>query len=214
MPAKKNNSNAKEYSASLKEGIVSPMPVAIEPMLSTLVSEPPLEQGWLYEMKWDGFRAVAYLNNGTVDIRSRNNKSFNEKYYPLYAALQNWTINAVVDGELLVLNEQGLPDFSALQLWRSEADGELIYYLFDILWLEGLSLMHLPLEQRRRVLSHIVPKDHPYIRISESLQDSGMEAFRQAKGLHLEGVMAKRSGSPCSFNTSSSPSTTALMVQF
>ena len=196
MPAKKNNSNAKEYSAILKEGIVSPMPVAIEPMLSTLVSEPPLEEAWLYEMKCDGFRAVAYLNNGTVDIRSRNNKSFNEKYYPLYAALQNWTINAVVDGELLVLNEQGLPDFSALQLWRSEADGELIYYLFDILWLEGLSLMHLPLEQRRRVLSHIIPKDHPYIRISESLQDSGMEAFRQAKGLHLEGVMAKRSGSP------------------
>jgi len=196
MPLKKNNSDAKEYSAILKEGILSPMPVAIEPMLSTLVSEPPAEQGWLYEMKWDGFRAVAYLNNGTVDIRSRNNKSFNEKYYPLYAALQKWTINAVVDGELLVLNEQGLPDFSALQLWRSEADGELIYYVFDILWLEGLSLMHLPLEQRRKVLSHIVPEDHPYIRISESLQDSGAEAFKHAKGLHLEGVMAKRSGSP------------------
>jgi bifunctional non-homologous end joining protein LigD len=145
-------------------------------------------------MKWDGYRAVSYLN-GTVDIRSRNNKSFNEKYYPLYNALKQWRVNAVLDGELVVVNREGMPDFSALQLWRSEADGELIYYLFDILWLEGKSLQQLPLEERRAVLQSIVPKDHPFIRVSEILKDDGVEAFAQAKGLHLEGVMAKRAGS-------------------
>jgi bifunctional non-homologous end joining protein LigD len=163
-------------------------------MLATLVTEPVEDKGWLYEMKWDGYRAVAYLN-GSVELRSRNNKSFNEKYYPLYASLKAWGIDAVVDGEIVVVNQQGIPDFSNLQLWRSEADGELLYYLFDILWLEGKSLTHLPLEERKEILKAIVPKEHPHFRISESLKDSGAQAFEQARSLQLEGVMAKRMGS-------------------
>ncbi|MDQ6609994.1 MAG: DNA ligase D [Bacteroidota bacterium] len=178
----------------LSKGVVSPIPKDIEPMLATLVNEPLAEKGWLYEMKWDGYRAISYLN-GTVDIRSRNNKSFNEKYYPLHHALKQWKINVVVDGELVVLNQEGIPDFSALQLWRSEADGVLVYYLFDILWLEGRSLQNLPLEERRTILQAIVPKDNPFIRLSETLKDDGKEAFEQARSLHLEGVMAKRVGS-------------------
>src|SRR5215207_2969446 len=83
--------------AIIKTGIPSEMPKNIEPMLATLVNEPTAAQGWFYEMKWDGYRAVSYLNNGTVDICSRNNKSFNEKYYPLYKALQQWKINIVAD---------------------------------------------------------------------------------------------------------------------
>ena len=93
------------------------------------------------------------------------------------------------------MNEHGIPDFSNLQLWRSEADGRLYYYLFDLLWLEGVSLMGLPLEERRATLKSIVPVDHPFLRVSESLKDEGKEAFSQARSLHLEGVMAKRSGS-------------------
>ena len=69
--------------AIIKKGKPSPMPQNIEPMLATLVNEPVDEKGWLYEMKWDGYRAVSYLQNGSVDIRSRNNKPFNEKFYPL-----------------------------------------------------------------------------------------------------------------------------------
>ena len=78
-----------------------------------LVGAPFSREGWVFEPKWDGYRAIAYLN-GEVNIRSRNNKSFNEKYYPLYNALKKWNINAVVDGELVVVNKEGLPDFSAL----------------------------------------------------------------------------------------------------
>ena len=186
---------SKEINALVKKGEPSPMPEAIEPMLATLVSEPVKESGWFYEMKWDGYRAVAYINNSAVDLLSRNKKSFNKKYYPLYESLKEWGIQAVLDGEIVVVNENGVPDFSNLQLWRSEADGQLLYYLFDILWLHGFSLINLPIEDRRAILKSVVPPNHPHLRVSESLKDGGEEAFKQAKSLHLEGVMAKRSGS-------------------
>jgi bifunctional non-homologous end joining protein LigD len=185
----------KTASDILKKGKRSPMPKNIEPMLATLVNEPVKEEGWVYEMKWDGYRAVAYMQNGKVDICSRNNKSFNQKFYPLHEALQQWNINAVIDGEIVVVNEHGVPGFSDLQLWRSEADGQLLYYLFDILWLEGFSVMHLPLEERKQLLKVILPKENPHLRISEILKDDGEEAFELAKQLHLEGVMAKKAGS-------------------
>jgi bifunctional non-homologous end joining protein LigD len=185
----------KTASDILKKGKRSPMPKNIEPMLATLVNEPVKEEEWVYEMKWDGYRAVAYMQNGKVDICSRNNKSFNQKFYPLHEALQQWNINAVIDGEIVVVNEHGVPGFSDLQLWRSEADGQLLYYLFDILWLEGFSVMHLPLEERKHLLKVILPKENPHLRISEILKDNGEEAFELAKQLHLEGVMAKKSGS-------------------
>lgn len=171
------------------------MPTNVEPMLATLVNEPVNEDGWMYEMKWDGYRALAYLQNGKVNICSRNNKSFNEKFYPLYETLRQWNINAVVDGEIVVVNEHGIPGFSDLQLWRSEDDGQLLYYLFDVLWIEGFSVMHLPLEQRKQLLKTILPEENPYLRISEILKDSGDDAFELARQLHLEGVMAKKSGS-------------------
>ena len=185
----------KEIKSLLRKAPKAPMPENIEPMLATLVDEPVTEQGWLYEMKWDGYRAVAYLGNKT-ELRSRNNKSFNEKYYPLYESLQKWGIKAVLDGELVVVNEQGLPDFAGLQQWRSEADGELLYYIFDILWLDGHLLTDLPLEARKQILKALVPTNHPHFRLSETLTDNGAAAFEHAKSLHLEGVMAKQTGSP------------------
>jgi bifunctional non-homologous end joining protein LigD len=192
---KKSTSFNKTAMAILQKAIPSPIPKNIEPMLATLVNEPIDEKGWLYEMKWDGYRAVSYINNGTVNICSRNNKSFNKKYYPLHDELMTWNINAVVDGEIVVVNEEGIPDFSNLQLWRSEDDGQLLYYLFDILWLDGRSVMHLPLEERKKLLKAIAPSNSPHIRVSESIEDSGKEAFAHAQSLHLEGVMAKKAGS-------------------
>src|SRR4051812_24905969 len=97
----------KSTDAVLKNGILSPFPTGISPMLATLVDKPFDEPGWIYEVKWDGYRAIAYLNNGSIDIRSRNNKSFNEKFYPVFDALKKWKINAVVDGEIIVVNEKG-----------------------------------------------------------------------------------------------------------
>lgn len=192
---KRNAHWNKSIIAILEKGKSSSIPKDIEPMLATLVTEPIDEKGWLYEMKWDGYRAMSYINNSTVNICSRNNKSFNKKYYPLHEDLKKWNINAVVDGEIVVVNEQGIPDFGNLQLWRSEDDGQLLYYLFDILWLDGISVMHLPLEERKNLLRAIALTNSHHIRISESMKDGGKEAFAQAQSLHLEGVMAKKSGS-------------------
>jgi len=115
----------------LKKGKRSPFHLGIQPMLATLVDKPFDEEGWLYEVKWDGYRALAFLNNGEVDIRSRNNKSFNEKFYPVYNALQEWRINAVVDGEIIVVTEKGISNFGDLQTWRSEQMANW-YFIFSI----------------------------------------------------------------------------------
>jgi bifunctional non-homologous end joining protein LigD len=163
-------------------------------MLATLVDKPFDEEGWMYEIKWDGYRAIAYLNKGAVEIQSRNTKSFNEKFYPVYNALRRWKINAVLDGEIIVADDKGISSFGDLQNWRSEADGELMYYLFDVLWLDGEDLTQLPLVKRREILKSIAPSIDN-IRISESFNTGAAEFFDVAKKLELEGIIAKKEDS-------------------
>ncbi len=167
------------------------MPSGIKPMLATLVDKPFDEEGWLYEVKWDGYRAIVYLNDGTVDMRSRNNKSFDEKFYSIHKALQQWKINAVIDGEIVVTNDKGISSFSSLQNWRSEADGDLVFYMFDILWLEGEDLTGLTLTQRKEILQKNVPSINN-IRFSESFNAGATEFFEVAKKINLEGIIAKK----------------------
>ena len=80
-------------------------------MLATLVDKPFDREGWLYEVKWDGYRALGFMKKGKVDLKSRNDKSFVEKFYPVTAALKEWNINAIVDGEVAVLDENGISNF-------------------------------------------------------------------------------------------------------
>ena len=178
----------------LQKGVKSPFPQDVKPMLATLIDQPFDDAGWLYEVKWDGYRALAYMNEGAVDIRSRNNKSFNEKFYPVYEALQQWKIKTVLDGEIVVVNDKGVPDFSGLQTWRSEADGQLAFYIFDILWLDGYDLMNLPLVDRRNILRTVV-QPNATIKLSENFEATGSEFFALADKLGLEGIMAKKADS-------------------
>jgi bifunctional non-homologous end joining protein LigD len=170
------------------------MPADLLPMLATLVSDPLEKPGWLYEVKWDGYRAIGYVDDKSVQLRSRNNKSFNEKFYPIVQALKDWGIQAVVDGEVIVVNDKGISDFSALQGWRSEADGELQYYLFDLLWHDRTSLMDRPLEERRKQLAVILP-DSDIIKMSKTFESSGNASFELADKMGLEGVIAKKADS-------------------
>ncbi|HEX7848023.1 MAG TPA: non-homologous end-joining DNA ligase [Chitinophagaceae bacterium] len=163
-------------------------------MLATLVDQPFDEPGWLYEIKWDGYRAVALLNKGKVELISRNNKSFNEKFYPITAALKKWKINAIVDGEVVVLKKTGVAHFGSLQNWRSEVDGELTYYVFDILWLDGYDLTGLPLSRRREILKENLPDDNS-IRLSENFETSATEFLKAASKMGMEGIMAKKADS-------------------
>jgi bifunctional non-homologous end joining protein LigD len=179
---------------AVKAGRTVRMPKDLTPMLATLVDKPPAEEGWQYEVKWDGYRALAYLKKDTVELRSRNNKSFDKKFYPVYKALQEWGINAIVDGEIVVIDEKGQSSFGDLQNWRSEADGQLIYYLFDLLWLEGKDLMELTLTERRDLLKSLAPEEG-ILRISENFQTSGKEFFAAAQKMGLEGIIAKKGDS-------------------
>ncbi|HWA33674.1 MAG TPA: non-homologous end-joining DNA ligase, partial [Cyclobacteriaceae bacterium] len=163
-------------------------------MLATLVDKPFDKAGWLYEVKWDGYRALALINGKSVELKSRNDKPFDKKFYPVFDAVSRWGIDAVVDGEVVVVNDKGLSDFGALQNWRSEADGALIYYVFDILWYDGRDLTGLPLLERRKILKSVVPPDG-IIRLSETFDSSGTEFFEIAKNMGMEGIIAKKADS-------------------
>ncbi|MEP6748311.1 MAG: DNA ligase D [Bacteroidota bacterium] len=169
-------------------------PKTMKPMLATLVDKPFEDEGWLYEVKWDGYRALGLMKNGKAELISRNDKSFNEKFYPVTKALELWNINAVVDGEIVVVGDNGISNFGALQNWRSEADGELYYYVFDILWLDGKDLTDVPLRERKIILDSQVP-EHGIIKNSQVFEHSGIEFFEAAKKMGLEGIIAKKADS-------------------
>lgn len=190
----KAEARAETSKIALKGLKKAPFFKSVKPMLATLVDRPIDSPDWLYEIKWDGYRAVAFMNKKELELKSRNDKSFNEKFYPVYNALKEWKINAVIDGEIAVINENGMANFGALQNWRSEADGELIYYVFDLLWYEGHDLKGLPLTQRRHILAQLVPESS-MIKLSKAFDTSGTEFLEVAKKIGLEGIMAKRKDS-------------------
>lgn len=179
----------------MKQGKTTPVfPTNIKPMLATLTDEPFDDPEWTYEVKWDGYRALAFINGKNVELQSRNSKPFNEKFYPIRDTLANWNTQMILDGEIVVLNDKGFSDFGKLQTWRSEADGELVYYVFDLLWLEGSDLMNMPLHQRQALLEKALPTEDN-IRMSKIFKATGRESFEVAQKLGLEGIIAKKANS-------------------
>jgi bifunctional non-homologous end joining protein LigD len=204
--AKSGQSKADQQAAETDSAVIlkraprSKIPTGMKPMLATLVDAPFDDADWQYEVKWDGYRALAFINKGNVELLSRNNKSFNDKFYPIYQQMEGWKINAVIDGEILVLNEKGISKFGDLQNWRSEADGSLVFYAFDLLWYEGKNLMGLPLHQRQAVLQEILPVDDDSIRLSKVFNANGIEFYHAAEKTGLEGIIAKKKDSTYSAN--------------
>lgn len=197
VPGGKRTAAAKlpaKAAAILKKAVKRPIDKTIKPMLATLVTEPPEAEDWVFEIKWDGYRALAFLDKGHISLRSRNDKSFDEKFYPIFEALGQWGIRAVIDGEIVAVNDSGAADFGALQQWRSEADGELRYYVFDLLWYNGYDLRELSLSDRKALLRELVPAGGPIL-FSPDYQTSGKDFMRAVKDLGLEGIMAKRNSS-------------------
>ena len=181
----------KEINDSISNAKKAAFPRKIIPMLATLVDKPFDDDGWIYEVKWDGYRTVAFANKNKVDLKSRNDKSFNEKFYPIHEAIKQLGVNVVLDGEIVVIDDEGRSNFGDLQNWRSEADGELIYYVFDLLWLDGKDITPLPLIERKVVLKSIIPAEGT-IRFSENFEEKGTTFFAIAKKMGLEGIMAKK----------------------
>ncbi|MBW3538501.1 DNA ligase D [Candidatus Parcubacteria bacterium] len=171
------------------------MPRDVKPMLATLTDQPFDREGWLFEVKWDGYRAIAEVDQGKVKLYSRNLQPFNQKFPPVVAALRGLSHDAVLDGEVVALDEDGKPRFQLLQNWAkgvgSQADrGVLVYYAFDLIWLGGHDLTGLALIRRKQLLAQILPVS-PHLKISDHITERGKDFFEAARGQDLEGVMAK-----------------------
>ncbi|MEX0719354.1 MAG: DNA ligase D [Balneolaceae bacterium] len=168
----------------------------VKPMLAKKTSEIFEDPDWLYEMKWDGYRALANINEGNVQLYSRNGISFNTKFSPIVKALETIPHNAILDGEIVLLDDDGIPVFQNLQNYspESEGEGELYYYVFDLLYLNGHNIMHLSLEERKSLLPAVI-EDAPRIIYSEHMSGKAAGFFDKAIESGMEGVIAKKAGS-------------------
>jgi bifunctional non-homologous end joining protein LigD len=174
---------------------VQPMPRSIKPMLATLIREPFDHPDWVFEVKWDGYRAIAEIRDGEVALTSRNGISLGRRFPPIPLALRRFGFEAVLDGEIVVVDDRGQPDFQMLQDYQKSAIGHLLYYVFDLLHFQGHDLTHIPLIRRKELLKKILPSG-PNIKFSDHVARDGILFFRVVKEKGLEGTVAKHSRSP------------------
>lgn len=181
-------------SEELKDAPVKPMPHGIKPMLATLVREPFDHPDWVFEVKWDGYRAVAEIRDGDVSLYSRNLIALNQKFFPIVDSLRKLRFEAVLDGEIVVVDDRGHPDFQMLQDYQKSGSGHLLYYVFDLLYFQGHDLTRLPLLGRKELLKKILPSA-PKIRFSDHVWKDGVLFFNVVKEKGLEGIIAKHAQS-------------------
>jgi DNA ligase D-like protein (predicted ligase) len=167
----------------------------IEPMLLLRTDSLPSGAEWLYELKLDGYRAIAFKRNGAVHLRSRNNNDFNARYPAVVVALTHLPDNTVVDGEIVAFDQEGRPSFNALQNYGA-GSAPVVYYVFDVMVLAGQDLRREPLLRRRRLLEKkVLPKLPEPVRYSAPL-DADLPVLIQSVKVHgLEGLVAKRRSS-------------------
>jgi len=150
---------------------------------------------WLYEVKLDGYRALAVKSGGNVQLRSRNDNDFAARYANVTKALGGMPDETVIDGEVVALDQDGKPSFNALQNYGSSS-GPLLYYVFDLLILSGRDVMSETLDTRRALLEkHVLAKLDEPIRYSPELQATLPDLIRSVKAQGLEGLVAKRRSS-------------------
>jgi len=179
------------------------MPHAIRPMLATLIDEPFDDEDWLYEIKWDGYRAVAFLDGKSVRLVSRNQNDLTAAYPELHLIAEHISArNAVLDGEIVALDEAGRSSFSLMQqrtgvgeggrrIRRTRDDIPVVYYVFDVLYADGHDVTQADLEKRKQLLASIL-KRNELVRYSEHYVGNGTALFDAAAQRGLEGIIAKR----------------------
>jgi bifunctional non-homologous end joining protein LigD len=178
------------------------MPAFIPPMNATLVAAPFDDPDWLFEVKWDGFRVEAIVDKGSVRPLTRGGLDAS-RYFGSFLEPPTWIAakQAIVDGEVIAVDEAGEPDFARLQAGikgRARDNGgsrPFLYVVFDLLFIDGRSLLAEPLEERRRLLVKALRPD-PRVRFSEHIEREGISAFAAARERRLEGIMAKNRLSP------------------
>jgi bifunctional non-homologous end joining protein LigD len=164
------------------------------PTLATLAETLPKGDDWLYEVKWDGYRALGYVRGGEARLVSRNENDLTQRFSEIAKALERAVRSpeCVVDGEVCALDEQGRPSFSAMQ--QGKRDTQIVYAVFDVLEIDGVPVTDLPLEERRERLEALLDKRQRTVQVS-GFFDDGEALYDAAVEQGLEGVMAKRKGS-------------------
>ena len=166
----------------------------IRPMLSKETDTAFDDKEWLFEIKWDGYRAISEIKNGAVKLYSRNGLSFDNTYPTIFNALKKISHNAVLDGEIVVLNKDGKSNFQQLQHYEENNAVQLYYYVFDILLLNGKNVFELPLIERKKLLKKLINKNDT-IKYSDHVTGTGKALFNIAVKKGLEGIMAKKANS-------------------
>jgi len=182
------------------------MPTVIHPMLATPTGKAFDDPDWLFEIKWDGYRAVAFIEDGRVRLVSRNQNDLTAQFPELVSLPQFVKAHrAILDGEIVALDEAGRPSFSLMQQRTGFQPGKrrlprresvrVVYYAFDLLYLDGVDLRRVALEQRKRLLQDRIANSE-VIHFSDHYAEKGLELFEAARQRELEGIVAKkRSGS-------------------
>jgi bifunctional non-homologous end joining protein LigD len=189
--------------SELPSARAAPMPRRISPMLATLVDQPFDDADWLFEVKWDGYRALAYIEDGKTRLVSRNQNDLTGEFPELRDLAKHFRAeNAIVDGEIVALDAQGRPSFSLMQqrtgfrehgrrAARKNTGLPIQFYAFDLLYLDGYDLMRVDLEQRKQLLESILKKG-PAVAYSEHHLADGKALYEAAARVGLEGIVAKR----------------------
>ena len=165
----------------------------ISPMLATLVDEPFDSPDWLFELKWDGYRALAEVQKGKVKLYSRRGTSFNKKFSSIALLLSQIAEDVLLDGEIVAVDKKGAPSFQSLQEVE-EHGSNLKYVVFDLLYLSGQNIMDWPLTERKTLLKAFVKK-YPFLTYSVSVDGKGPSLFKTVAKKNLEGIVAKRKDS-------------------
>jgi len=167
----------------------------VSPVLAQRFAKPFDNTNWLFETKWDGFRAIAELNHQEVDLYSRNFQSFNLKFAPVVKALQAMTVEAIFDGEVVVF-ENGRSRFQSLQNFQTTGQGDIRYCIFDLLFWKGENWRQKPLLKRKKKLERILAKAPATLYYSDPIIGQGQALFHEVEKAPGEGIMAKEIHSP------------------
>ncbi len=185
---------------SLPQARPAPQPEFHQPQLATLAKNPPQGDNWLHEIKFDGYRLIAVLKPGDVRLFTRTGKDWTAKFDSVRQALTGLPVQqAVLDGEVVVLDEQGISHFQALQNFLEGGTANLFYYVFDVIYCQGYDLTQTPLLERKNLLRRILEaggNEASIVRFGDHLQGKGQAFYESACEYGLEGVVAKRADSP------------------
>lgn len=186
--------------SKLKGAKKAALPQSIDPCLALLVDKPPEGDSWLHEIKFDGYRLIALLHNGEVRLLTRRGLDWTDRFPSIAEALEEFPAgSAIVDGEAVVEDENGVSSFSALQdaLSGSRGATNAILYAFDLLYLDGYSLLHVALEDRKEALAKLLSGIRSRsLRYSEHVIGNGQAMIENACRLGLEGIISKRRDAP------------------